>query len=120
MSAPYEDDGLEKGLLLPGEADAAAKKTADDAFRSRMVGRECDVWRRGCSRCDPSARNGVGTASHVCCHAVRGCNSTLLVAPPLQLAISFGLMLLVGLGNRMFSILTYNANAMSPVRAQAW
>jgi hypothetical protein len=44
MSAPYEDDGLEKGLLLPGEADAAAKKTADDAFRSRMVGRECDVW----------------------------------------------------------------------------
>jgi hypothetical protein len=53
--------------------------------------------------------------------AVRGRKTapSRLVAPPLQLAISFGLMLLVGLGNRMFSILTYNANAMSPVRVQA-
>ena len=40
MSSPYEDDGLEKGLLLPGETDAAAKKTAADAFRSRMVRRD--------------------------------------------------------------------------------
>ena len=40
-------------------------------------------------------------------------------APLPQLAISFGLMLVVGLGNRIFSILTYNDQAMAPVRELA-